>query len=86
MPCLVARTKRLSPRSRGRSIYARPVIGDPWLSWPGIAIDALLVLGSFEFDGPFEERGWTLAGTIVPIAYIAWSLWLIISGVVLLIG
>jgi hypothetical protein len=27
-----------------------------------------------------------LAGTIVPIAYIAWSLWLIIAGVVLLAG
>jgi hypothetical protein len=30
-------------------------------------------------------KGWKLAGRIVPIAYIAWSLWLVISGVVLLI-
>jgi hypothetical protein len=27
----------------------------------------------------------SLAGTIVPIAYIAWSLWLVVIGVVLLI-
>ena len=29
---------------------------------------------------------WPLAGTIVPIAYIAWSLWLIALGAGLLIG
>jgi hypothetical protein len=45
-----------------------------------------LVLGSFEFVGACEENGWKLAGTIVPIAYTAWSLWLIIAGVVLLAG
>jgi hypothetical protein len=55
-----------------------------WLAWPGIAIGALLVLGSFEFVGRFEENGWKLAGTLVPIAYTAWSLWLIVAGVVLL--
>lgn len=37
-----------------------------------------LVLGSLEFVGASEEKGWKLAGTIVPIAYTAWSLWLII--------
>ena len=58
---------------------------DAWLAWPGIAIGLALVAGSLEFVGPFEEKGWKLAGTIVPIAYIAWSLWLVISGVVLLI-
>jgi hypothetical protein len=31
-----------------------------------------------EFVGACEEKGWKLAGTIVPIAYTAWSLWLII--------
>jgi hypothetical protein len=40
---------------------------------------------AFEFVGPFEVKGWKLAGRIVPIAYIAWSLWLVISGLVLLI-
>jgi hypothetical protein len=59
---------------------------DAWLAWPGIAVGALLVVGSLEFVGSFEENGWKLAGTIVPIAYAAWSLWLIIAGVVLLAG
>jgi hypothetical protein len=57
---------------------------EAWLAWPGIAVGALLVLGSFEFVGRFEETGWKLAGTVVPIAYTAWSLWLIVTGVVLL--
>jgi hypothetical protein len=57
-----------------------------WLAWPGIAIGLFLVAGSFEFVGRFEENGWKLAGTIVPIAYTAWSLWLISTGLVLLLG
>jgi hypothetical protein len=57
-----------------------------WLAWPGIAIGLALVVGSLEFVGRFEEKGWKLAGTIIPIAYTAWSLWLVISGVVLLIA
>jgi hypothetical protein len=57
-----------------------------WLAWPGIAIGLCLMVGSLEFVGRFEERGWKLAGTIIPIAYIAWSLWLVISGIVLLIA
>jgi hypothetical protein len=36
--------------------------------------------GSLEFVGRFEEHGWKLAGAIVPITYIAWSLWLMLSG------
>ena len=62
----------------------RSSVFEAWLAWPGIAIGALLVLGSFEFVGRFEEQGWKLAGTVVPIAYTAWSVWLIITGVVLL--
>jgi hypothetical protein len=57
---------------------------EAWLAWPGIAVGALLVLGSLEFVGRFEEQGWKLAGTVVPIAYTAWSLWLIVAGIVLL--
>jgi Domain of unknown function (DUF4386) len=57
-----------------------------WLAWPGIIIGLSLIVGSLEFVGRFEEQGWKLAGTIVPIAYIAWSLWLILSGLVLLVG
>ena len=59
---------------------------DAWLAWPGIIIGAFLIVGSLEFVGRFEEQGWKLAGAIVPITYIAWSLWLIVSGVVLLVG
>jgi hypothetical protein len=57
---------------------------ESWLAWPALVVGALLVVGSFEFVGAFEEHGWTLAGTIVPIAYTAWSIWLIVAGVVLL--
>jgi hypothetical protein len=57
---------------------------EPWLAWPGIAIGLFLGAGSLEFVGRFEEKGWKLAGAIVPIAYTAWSLWLVISGLVLL--
>jgi hypothetical protein len=57
---------------------------EAWLAWPGLVVGVLLVIGSFEFVGAFEEHGWKLAGTIVPIAYTGWSLWLIVAGVVLL--
>jgi hypothetical protein len=57
-----------------------------WLGWLGIIIGLSLVVGSLEFVGRFEEQGWRLAGTTVPIAYIAWSLWLILTGFVLLAG
>ena len=59
---------------------------EAWLAWPGIIIGLFLIVGSLEFVGRFEEEGWELAGGIVPITYIAWSLWLILSGLVLLIG
>jgi hypothetical protein len=59
---------------------------DAWLGWPGIIIGLLLVVGSLEFVGRFEKQGWKVAGAIVPISYIAWSLWLIASGLVLLVG
>ena len=45
----------------------------------------LFVLGSLEFVGPFEVRGWKLAGTLVPFAYIGWSVWLLALGIGLLI-
>lgn len=46
---------------------------------------SLLVLGSLEFVGRFEEHGWKLAGTMVPVAYTAWSPWLVATGAALLI-
>ena len=55
-----------------------------WLARPGMAVGALLAVGSLEFVGRFEEPGWKLAAAIVPIAYTAWSVWLLAAGVVLL--
>ena len=56
-----------------------------WLGLVGILIGVALLIGTLEFVGPNEERGWPLAGTIVPIAYLAWSIWLIALGVFLLL-
>ncbi len=55
-----------------------------WLGWPGIVLGLALIVGSVEFAGAFEEAGWTFAGMLVPIAYIVWSLWLVVAGVMLL--
>ena len=52
----------------------------------GEALVDALVVGSAEFAGPFEETGWNLAGTVVPITYGPWSLWLVAAGAALLIG
>jgi Domain of unknown function (DUF4386) len=62
------------------SILSTPLLPG-WLGIVGIPIGVALMLGSLEFVGPNEERGWKLAGFIVPIAYVAWSLWLIAIGV-----
>jgi hypothetical protein len=51
----------------------------------GLLLAPLFALGSLEFVGPFEARGWTLAGALVPPAYIGWSLWLLALGIGLLI-
>jgi hypothetical protein len=56
-----------------------------WLGIVGVPIGVALLVGTLEFVGPNEERGWALAGTIVPIAYIAWSLWLVALGLFLIV-
>jgi Domain of unknown function (DUF4386) len=61
------------------------VILPAWLGLVGLPIAVALLVGTLEFVGPNERDGWSLAGTIVPIAYIAWSVWLIALGVFLLI-
>jgi hypothetical protein len=66
------------------SILATAVLPG-WLGILGLPIGAALVIGSIEFVGPNEPDGWKLAGTIVPIAYIGWSLWLVTLGVFLLV-
>ncbi|HEX7347789.1 MAG TPA: DUF4386 domain-containing protein [Candidatus Limnocylindrales bacterium] len=57
-----------------------------WLAIAGLVIGVALLVGTLEFVGPNEPDGWELAGTVVPIAYIAWSIWLIAIGVLLLVG
>jgi len=56
-----------------------------WLGLVGIPIGIALLVGTLEFVGPNEERGWAPAGTIVPIAYVAWSLWLVALGIGLIL-
>jgi hypothetical protein len=66
------------------SVVSTTVVA-PWLGWIGLPIGGALVLGSLEFVGPNESDGWALAGGIVPIAYVAWSVWLIALGVGLIL-
>ena len=56
-----------------------------WMGWLGVPIGLALLVGSLEFVGPNESQGWAVADKVTPIAYIAWSLWLIAGGVTLLI-
>jgi hypothetical protein len=56
-----------------------------WFGIVGLPIGVALLIGTLEFVGPNEKDGWQFAGTIVPIAYIAWSLWLIGLGLFLLL-
>lgn len=52
-----------------------------WLGIAGLPIGIALIVGALEFVGPNERTGWAFAGTLVPIAYVAWSIWLIALGV-----
>jgi len=55
-----------------------------WVGVPGVAIGGTLALCSLEFVGRGEREGWKLAAGVTPIAYVAWSLWLVATGVALL--
>ena len=66
------------------SIVSTPALA-PWLGWLGLPIGIALLVGSLEFVGPNERAGWSLAGILIPIAYIAWSLWLIAIGIGLIL-
>ncbi len=59
-------------------------VGPSWLGIVGIAVGAVLTLCSLEFVGPAERSGWRLARTLTPIAYVAWSIWLVGVGVALI--
>ena len=55
-----------------------------WVGVLGIVIGPVLMLCSLEFVGRHEPAGWKLAERLTPITYIAWSLWLIATGIALL--
>lgn len=54
-----------------------------WIGVLGIVIGPVLALCALEFVGGRED-GWKVAEKLTPIAYVAWSLWLAATGVVLL--
>lgn len=54
-----------------------------WLGLIGIPIGIGILLGALEFVGPNEANGWPVAGRVIAVAYIAWSMWLIGLGVAL---
>jgi hypothetical protein len=55
-----------------------------WIGVLGIVIGPVLMLCSLEFVGRHEPTGWKLAERLTPITYIAWSAWLIATGIALL--
>jgi hypothetical protein len=57
----------------------------PLFGTAGLLLASLFVLGSFGVRRTFEPRGWKPAGTLVPLACIGWSLWLLALGIGLLV-
>jgi Domain of unknown function (DUF4386) len=57
---------------------------NPLFGIVGLVLAPLFVLGSLEFVGPVEARGWRLAGALIPLTYVGWSVWLLVLGVALL--
>jgi uncharacterized protein DUF4386 len=55
-----------------------------WIGVLGVIIGPVLSLCSLEFVGSHELTGWKVAEKLTPLAYIAWSLWLIGTGITLL--
>jgi hypothetical protein len=61
------------------------LVAPSWLGWLALPIGLAQLIGALEFIGPHEREGWSFAGRLTPLAYIAWSLWLIACGVALLL-
>jgi uncharacterized protein DUF4386 len=57
-----------------------------WLGILGIPIGLAVLAGTLEFAGQNEQDGWAVIGRIVPLAYLAWSIWLVVLGVVILLS
>lgn len=60
-------------------VMVRSPLFGRWLGWSGVA----LALGVAA--GLLEPAGWELAGAINAISYLAWAVWLVAVGVVLLV-
>src|SRR4051794_5640322 len=56
-----------------------------WVGIVGIVIGPILMVCSVEFVGRHEPTGWKLAERLTPIAYVAWSLRLVATGIALLV-
>jgi hypothetical protein len=56
-----------------------------WLGIAGMAVGAALMVCALEFVGRFEPTGWKVAEKLTPVAYVVWSLWLVATGVELLV-
>ncbi|MFF1634249.1 DUF4386 domain-containing protein [Leifsonia sp. NPDC058248] len=56
-----------------------------WFAIAGIVVGAALLVGTLEFVGPAEREGWAFAGATVAVAYTAWSIWLVVGGILLFV-
>jgi hypothetical protein len=56
-----------------------------WIAVLGIVVGPVLMLCSLEFVGRHEPTGWKLAERLTPATYVAWSLWLVATGVAVLV-
>jgi hypothetical protein len=65
-------------------VLTQTTVTGGWLGVIGIVVGPLLMLCSLEFVGGHEPGGWKLAEHLTPITYIAWSLWLVATGVALI--
>ena len=78
-PSLPRRRGRRAPRLPVDGLWTllagarscQPIVLPVWLAITGLAHRPRPLIGTLEFVGPNERDGWRLAGTIVPIAYIA---------------
>jgi Domain of unknown function (DUF4386) len=52
-----------------------------WTGLPALVIGPALMLCSLEFV--VRPGGWRVAERLTPVAYVAWSLWLVVVGVAL---
>jgi hypothetical protein len=50
-----------------------------------VVVCLALIVGYIEFVGPNEAHGWPVAEKLVPVAYLAWSIWLVVLGLALIV-